>query len=135
MKNRSLIIKYAVTFAIGLLLSLGIFLLKDLFSQTEPIMIFSILSDGFFITGALLIGAGLIVLCTNQGLFDGLTYAFYTLFVTHNWSRTKLEDKKSYVEYREDKAEKRGGTPLYLIIVGAVFLTAAIVMLMLYRNQ
>lgn len=135
MNRKSLIIKYSVSFAVGACISFIIFLIKDLFSQTVPRLIFSILCDGFFITSALMLGGGLLAICFNQGAFDGISYSFYTLFVTHNWSTTKFEDRKSFVQYREDRAEKRGKAPIFLFIVGAIFLVAAIVMLVIYRSQ
>lgn len=111
-------VKYLVTAGIGLLavllvlLSRGFF--KDGVTAADRIML---LSDAFFTVGILIACFGGLMYVSGEGVFDGLTYAFFSL----TWFFNVKKKRESYADY---KARKHGGKKksfLYLIIVGVLF--------------
>ncbi len=121
--------KYLITTIIGLLMALLIMVSKDIFNKTEPVEIFHILSDAFFVPGIMLTGFGLLVMASNGGTFDMLVYGtklFFGLFKPV-WEK----NNESFFEYREKKRSKKKSYG-YLIIVGVGFIIVTIIMYYFY---
>ena len=127
----STIIKYAVTAVIGLLIALAYVLSFGIFTLENSTEVMEILHNGFFISGVLLAMAGLLTFCNKQGVFDGLGYSFEIVFISRNWSKRKFEDRRTFTEYKEEKAEKRK-TSWFLVIVGGAEIVVSLIFLGLY---
>ena len=67
-------LKYFITLLCGFAASMLIFLVKDIFSQTEAVNVFHILCDGFFAVGIVITAAGLLIFSSNEGSFDAIVY-------------------------------------------------------------
>ena len=94
--------------------------------------VFKILTDGFFIPGVLFLGVGGISYVTREGAFDGIGYAFSSIFVTKNWSSRRFKDRETYAQYKERKAGKR--TVLaFLLHVGGIMFILSMVCLLIYN--
>lgn len=123
--------KYLITLVVGILAVAGILWAKDIFAQTEPKMIFHILSDAFFAVGTVILCSGLLVFSSNEGTFDMLVYgvsSFFDMFRTV--SKKKYE---TFYDYRVSRYEKK--LPfLFLVICGLFFLIIAFVMYYCYRQ-
>lgn len=122
--------KYLITIGAGLLAVLLIIALKDIFSKTESIEIFHILCDAFFAVGVVITGIGLLVFTTNEGAFDGLTFAvgsFMNIF-----KRNNSKKYSSYYDYKEEHHKKKFEFG-FMLICGAFFLVVSLVMYLLYR--
>ena len=121
--------KYAITLLVGALLTLGIAYAKDVFHQTEPVKVFHILCDAFFVSGTLITSAGLLVFSTNEGTFDMLVYGMQS-FV--NLFRPKYAKKyETFYDYREAHSEKK--LPfLFLVLSGLIYLAISGVMYYCY---
>ena len=123
--------KYLITAAVGLLMVGAIVWSKDLFAQTEPVTVFHILCDAFFASGIVIFAAGVLVFSSNEGVFDGLTFAvgaFVNMF--------KKEPSKKYsslYEYRELKGE-RDTEFSFILLSGLAFLLVSAVTYLLYRS-
>ena len=121
--------KYVITLVVGALLALGIAYAKDVFHQTEPVKVFHILCDAFFVSGTLITSAGLLVFSTNEGTFDMLVYgvqSFIGLF-----RRDYVKKYETFYDYREAHSEKK--LPfLFLILSGLVYLAISMVMYYFY---
>ena len=79
--------KYLITFVVGLLMGLFVFLIKDAFSFTEKAKIVEVLIDATFVPGILMVCFGLLILSANEGTFDMLIYGtkqFFNMF-THKF--------------------------------------------------
>ncbi len=123
--------KYLITMTVGALLVFWIAYTKDVFSQTEPGVVFHILCDAFFVAGTLITAAGLLIFTTNEGAFDMLSYgvkAFVDLF-----RRDKLRKYDTYYDYRTARASKKFPFA-FLLICGVVFLAVAFVMYYFYSQ-
>ena len=130
--KRSTIIKYAIATLIGLVIAGCYIFSSNVFKQQNVTDVMQILCDGFSIGGLLLLLAGLLTFCNKNGVFDGIGYSFEFIFVTKNWStKRKFEDRRTFADYREEKAKKRS-TSWFLVIVGGIELAIALLFLGLY---
>lgn len=131
-------IKYAVTAVIGLAIGYMVLLSRDLWSETDIKERVEIFCDALFVPGILLTCAGALVFCSSKGAFDGVSYLFHIFFVTHNWSKTHLNERQTYREYVDSKnaSRKEKGTRIgFILIVGLVFMLASVVLLIVYSNM
>lgn len=128
--NKSNIIRYSISFSIGIITAFLICLLKHIFSQTRPSVIFQILSDAFFFVGVFWSGIGLLVVISAGGLFDIMNYGMYLFF---NSFRRNIRERK-YKNYQEYKESKHGTkrSIAYLLVTGTVFLCISAVLLIFY---
>ena len=118
--------RYLITLAAGLAMAAYILWQKDIFGQTETAMIFHILCDAFFVPGVLLVCFGLLIFSTNEGTFDGMTYAvksFVNMFRKHN-----LKQYDNYYDYKASR-KSRDTKFAYLIFCGLFFIAVSAVML------
>lgn len=123
--------KYWITLLAGLLIVAAIAFSKDLFAQTSLQTIFHILTDAFFVAGVLITAAGLLILSSNEGTFDMLSYgmsSFVDMF--RKTSQKKYKDFYDYRESRTGKKVKFG----FLLICGTVYLAISFIMYFLYRR-
>ena len=123
--------KYLITFLIG---CVGVFLIlwyKDIFSQTEPVKIFHILTDAFFVVGVVVTSAGLLVFSSNEGTFDMLVYGVRSFM---DFFRKEKRNKfDTFYDYRQSRAETK--LPFgFIVINGLFFLAVSFVMLFLYHQ-
>lgn len=131
-EKRSTIIKYAVAGLIGLVIAACYIFSNNVFKQQDATEIMKIICDGFSVGGLLLLLSGLLTFCNKNGVFDGIGYSFEIVFISRNWSRKrKFEDRRSFADYREEKAKKRS-TSWFLVIVGGIELAIALLFLGLY---
>lgn len=104
---------------------------KDIFSVNEAVKIYHILCDSFFAIGFIAAGIGLLIFTTNEGVFDGVTYAvgsFINMF--------KKDPSKKYAslyDYRESKG-RRAIEFGFLLICGLIFVAISLIMYLLYRS-
>lgn len=127
-------VKYLITIGVGLLFTFFVLQMRDLWSQTQTKEIIKALSDGFSVTGILLVCFGALCFCSAQGAFYGFSYMFHILFVTHNWStKTKFKDRKSYADYVAEKKENAKPAPLYILLVGLGFLLIGIIFMIIFN--
>lgn len=90
------------------------------------------LCDACFVAGVLLLGAGGLRFCKNQGAFDMITYgasmAFYTAFPAAQSPERRGEDFIAYRERKHLKAKPCAD----LVISGCVYLVLALICLLIY---
>lgn len=124
------ILRYSITFSIGLIASFLIMLSKSIFSQESSKEVYKILTDAFFVSGVVICGYGLLVMASNGGTFDMLTYGVKRFFSLFQKDISKIKHKTFY-EYRMAKQEKKN--PFwYLVIVGLVLIGISMIFLILY---
>lgn len=123
--------KYAITLAAGIVIAGAVCFAKELFQQTDPQMVFHILSDAFFVAGILITCAGLLIFSSNEGTFDMLVYGMQSF--ADIFRRNKLRRYETYFDYRESRADKKIKFG-FLLLCGLFFLVIAVIMYLIYRS-
>ncbi len=114
--------KWLISSIAGLVVATFIMATNGVFSgELVKVEIMKFISDGFFVSGVLLLGVGLLIFCSRNGTFDMLSYAvkvaIRTIFTTEN--------RESFYDYKQRMGEKV--TPCaFLIVPGAVFLLLSV---------
>ena len=121
--------KYLITLLVGLAGVAGILFTKDFFAQTEPVKIFHILCDAFFVIGVVMTGMGALIFTSNEGSFDMMIYgvrSFFDLF-------RKNPSKKypTFYDYRTSREEKKLKFG-FMLICGLFFIALSLTMLYFY---
>lgn len=124
--------KYLITLGIGLLLAFGVAYSKDIFAQTELAKIFHILTDSFFVSAVLIMGMGGLTFVSNEGAFDGLTYALSSF--ADIFRKEKKNKFNTYYDYKQSKGN-RDRSFGFLLICGLVFMAITGIMLWLYYKN
>ena len=125
--------QYLWTLGAGLAASMGVALARGFTLSNPAYQNAQYLSDGCFVTGMLLLGAGALTWIGGSGFFDIFGYGVRSLPMLF----TPFKGPKryaTYYDYKEAKARRRGGPLYFLLICGAVFLLAAAVCLGMYYN-
>ena len=122
--------KYLITFGIGFGIAFLIAYSKDVFAQTDLSKIFHILTDSFCVSAVLITGFGLLIFVSNEGVFDGITYAV-TSFI-NIFRKEKKNKYRTYYDYKESKSN-RDMSFGFLLICGLVFMAIMGAMYLLYR--
>lgn len=86
------------------------------------------LCDGSFVAGVLFMGFGALVWVANFGGFTALGYGWYLLTRKLTVSRSKFEERMSYLEYVESRKEKHKN-PVCIFVTGLICLAASCVFL------
>ncbi len=139
MSKKEKFLPFIVSLGVGLGVMAIVFVLSvaakgvDVFQKTRVLM--TMLCDSSFVSGVILLCVAFLSFATRQGTFDGLGFAFESIFVVRNWSpRRKFEERETFSDYRDRKAEKRkekkGLLPLY--VAGAFYVLLAIIFLIIY---
>jgi len=117
-------IKWLVSTGIGLAIVVWFLYSRDVFSgELMPVDLVKTVSDGFFVSGVLLAGVGILIFCARNGTFDMLTYGVKTAIRTI----FKTGDNESFYDYKQRLGEKI--TPCaFLIVPGVVMLIVAAVL-------
>lgn len=125
--------KSLISFIVGLLIAFIVAVSKNIFAQTTAYRIYHILTDAFFIPGALLFCLGILVASSNEGTFDMLRYGtvrFFSLF-RRDHNNVKF---KTYYEYVSDKHEKKQSF-WYMVFIGLLFIGISMIFLYLYTEN
>lgn len=121
---------YIISAVVGIAVFIIIICVKKIWNADSPYVAAQILSDGFFVPGVLLAGAGLIIFASNGGAFDMLAYAIIRLFDLFK-KDVRNRKYKDYYEYREARKGKKRGLA-FMLIVGSVFIILAVIFLIVY---
>ena len=131
MKKR--ILQYGICFLIGALLACWVMNIEGLFLIDVPSEIAAILCDAFFVPGILLTMVGCLIWIATTGFFDSIGYAvkvgMHIILPFFNKG-----ERKSYYDYKMEKDEKRGKTPIFVFIVGAFYLVLSGIALIIWMN-
>ncbi len=126
------ILGYAITLVVGLAFAFIIMLSKGIFKKESSIEIFHILTDSFFVPGVCIFGFGLLVVASNGGTFDMMTYGLIKFFSFFKRD-LKSEKYKTFQEYRLARHETSSEF-LHLVIVGLFLIALSLIFLACYYN-
>ena len=133
--NRSWVknpLKYGLTTAVGALLAWAVLDLHGFAAAADTASRLRILADAFTIPGTVITLFGVLVILSNEGAFEGVSYVIgYGLRMLI--PGRALERPQSYADYVLDRREKGKLTGFgFLFVVGGVFLLLAIVFTVLF---
>ena len=130
---QSNLLKYGIATAIAAVFVWILLDLQGYASAATQADQYRILADAFTIPGMLLLMVGLLVVVSNEGMFEGLSYvvsyAVKTLVPGMNKGHERYGD---YVERKREKGPVKGFG--FLFVVGAVFMAAAGVFIALFYS-
>jgi len=129
MKNST--VKFLVYTGIGFVAAFLVMWRQDIFHAETAQDVFRFISDGFFVSGALLFLIGGFTWTYNGGALDGLGFSFKQGLARIRKSYD--EDRMTFAQYREQREEK-ATSPKPMLLSGLVHLviaTAALVGYML----
>lgn len=123
-------LKYLITSLVGVALVILITFTKGILQVESIEQAMSILVDAFFAPGILFVGFGLIVVASNGGAFDMLSYGFSLIFILLK-KNVKERKYKDFYEYSQAKAEKRKGRSsiAFIMVVGLVMVAISMILL------
>lgn len=124
-------IKFLVDLGIATIVAVLVWVLEDLFHAATPQDTFRILSDGFFVAGAMFLAMGGMTWTKNGGVMDGLGFTFKTVLAR---IRSDYETSRmTFAEYREER-EKKASSPAPMVLAGLVHIVLAAVTLLIYQK-
>ncbi len=130
-RGLKLLIKYGCSVIFVALSAWGVLAGAD-WSQSGEKTLYRILSDAFFIPGALLIFSGLLIWLANEGAFDGVTWvlrnALSRLIPGGRFQR------ETYPEYVERRREKNVFGYSFLFVVGCISVAVGVVFMLRYMQ-
>ncbi len=137
MEDRKLakLLNFLTSAVIGFGLAFAIMYWRGIFEHTELYNIFAAMSDGFFVTGVIYTGFGLMLLIVNEGVLDIIGFGFKSL--VYLFTPRKLERSSTdYYEYRMKKKEERAAKPVNtnILWIGLGFILLSIISVILAYN-
>ena len=112
-------LKYLITTAVLAVFTVLVAWARGAFVETDQKELLGQLSDAFFVPGILAVCFGLLIVASNGGAFDILSYGVKSLF--RLFKKDPLDRKYGgFYEYRKARQEKKRSF-WYLVIVGGVF--------------
>ncbi len=123
------VLKYLIPFLICSIFTVVILATHGSFVKTGKTLMGE-LSDAFFVPGVITLGIGLLVMATNGGAFDMLSFGVLKLFDLLKRDLTKVKYRTFY-DYRQAQKEKKRSF-LHVVLIGAGFVLVALVFLVIY---
>ena len=126
-ENKALLIKYIICFVIASLITVGVFWIRDFFTDDIGVNI-QILSDGFFVSGILLLMFAGMMFISDRGALIGIGFVMRS--VVQFFLPMGRKKHEFYGKYRERVlAEKKAkaAKDLSALLVGLLFLTVGII--------
>lgn len=132
--NKNQIIRSIVIFVITTTLLILFFVWKKVFSgELEKQELYRVLSDGFFITGALYLSFAALQFVSSRGEFDSFRYGMKQFFHTHRPTKNFENSHQTYGDYVTEKNETRRFKADIELYAGLILLVTAIVFYLLYN--
>ena len=125
------LLQYGICGVLGGLIALWVMDLEGFFVVwRDRAAATSILCNAFFVPGILLASFGALFWVANTGFFDSIAYAAHV--VGHMFLPMGHAKRKTYYDYKTEKAEKRASVPIFIFIVGVFYLALSVICLGLW---
>ncbi len=125
-------LQYLIVFLCSVAMVLLVLFGSDAFHQSGEELLKSFV-NAFFTAGIIVLGLGLLVLCTAGGTFDMIAFGVIKLFDLFKKDLTKVKYRTFY-DYRKAQQEKQRSYWHY-IVVGGAFTLVSIVLLVILNNM
>ena len=93
-----------------------------------------VVSDGFFISGALILSIGAFVFVTQKGAFDAIRYAFGSL-VSLFRKNANTDKYLSYMNYKKSKADNEKLNLKPMMLSGLAVLLIGLALVAVYMKR
>ena len=124
-------VKYALTAAVGAVMASLVVDLHGFSAAADSTERMRILADAFTIPDVVLLCFGLLVVVSNEGIFDGIAYAVrYAVNMLIPGSHKKFERYADYLEHKHAKGKARGFG--FLFVIGGIYLAAGVLFTVLF---
>ena len=127
-ENKSLLIKYIICFSVASLMTVAVFWIRGFFTDNIGENI-QILSDGFFVSGVLMLAFAGMMFISDEGALIGIGFVLRS--VAQIFIPMGRKNHEFYGKYRErvlaEKKAKRKNGDHCILIVGLAFLAIGIV--------
>ena len=131
-KAHSLLLKYGITAAVGGCMAWTVLDLHGFAAAQSLVDKYRILADAFTIPGVVILLSGVLVLISNEGIFEGLSYVMsYAVKMLIPGAAQKMETFRDYLLRRRENRVKGYG---FLYVTAVVFLAAAGVFMALFYS-
>ena len=123
--------KYLIDLGIGMLLALGLCAALGLFAAEAAPDVLRILSDGFFVPGAIFLCLGGLTFTRNGGVMDGLGFTFKTAL-----ARIRADYETAHMTFAEYRAEResKATSPMPSVLAGLTHLAIALILFWIYSG-
>lgn len=105
---------------------------RGTFTQTNVQTVYKDLCDALFVPGIIVLGLGVLVFASNGGAFRMLAFSMIKLVDLFRRDLTKVKYRTFY-DYKEATKDNKNDF-WFMIIVGAAFVVASVVFLILYET-
>jgi hypothetical protein len=134
-ENKSLLIKYIICFSVASLMTVVVFWIRGFFTDNIGENI-QILSDGFFVSGVLMLAFAGMMFISDEGALIGIGFVLRS--VAQIFIPMGRKNHEFYAQYRERKlAERKAKTSNdhCVLVVGLVFLAISIVFTVIWYTN
>lgn len=127
-EKKSLLIKYGICFGVASLITFIVFWIRGFFTNNAGVNI-QILSDGFFVSGILLLAFAGMMFISGEGALIGIGFVLRS--VAQIFIPMGRKNHEFYGQYRErvlaEKKEKKKNGDHCILVVGLTFLAISLV--------
>ena len=127
------LVSILITIAIGLLTAAWAAKMRGFTGFTSLSLKLRYASDGCFVSAVILCGIGSLTMIATTGFFDIFAYCAASLW-SHISSIWKGYEHVRYYDYKTMRAEKRGKSLAFILIIGLGFLAASVLLLLAYHR-
>ena len=132
-ENQGLLKKYIVSFCIASVITLVVFWIKGFFTDSLAVNV-QILSDGFFVSGALLTLFAGMVFVSGEGALLGIGFVMRNVVQAFVPMGRKMHE--SYAQYRERKmSELKKPGDNCILVTGLIFLAIGIILTVIWYTS
>lgn len=129
-KIKSVIKKYTITTAIGASITVLTMYLRNFATETDLAERYRILADAFSISGVVMIMVWCMVAVSTTGFFDMISYSLSSL------GRALIpfynKERERYYDYKTRKNSERFSNYGFILVVGVVFTSVALIFTALF---
>lgn len=123
--------QYAIAIVIGLIFLSLCFFIRDTFSSRDRLDIIKDCTDGFFASGVIVTGFGLLIMINNNGMFDMAVFSARKIYLNFKFKEDKRLSQ-SLFDYKQEKEASEQPEFGHFLIVGGVFILISVLILFLY---
>ena len=124
-ETKSLLIKYAICTGIASLITVGVFAIKGFFTDSISVNI-QILSDGFFISGMMLLFVAGMLYINGEGGLLGISFVLKS--VVQIFIPGGRKNHEVYAKYRERKIQEiKKNNDRCVLVVGLLFFAVGVI--------
>ena len=120
---------YVLTASVCAVVALVYMLAVDVFTQSDPVVLYKDLCSAFSIPGLLMTLFGGLVFCANEGAFDMLTFGFIKLFDL--FKKPQEVKYRTFYDYKQSKKGRKRPVAT-MIVVGLAFIAISVPFWIMY---